>query len=146
MARYDGVEFGHRTAAAESLLTVDEMYAKSRQEAFNEIVRRRILAGNFFLLRQNYQFYYEQALKIRRLIADEFFRAFQSKVDVILAPVTSGDPPWFSQFSKDDRGYDRERNEDYCTNSKIIKFQAKFSKSPKNFSKSPKNFSGFAEK
>lgn len=47
MARYDGVEFGYRSPNQDS---TEQMYAETRSEGFNLVVRRRILAGNYFLL------------------------------------------------------------------------------------------------
>ena len=49
MARYDGVEFGHRSAQQAS---TEAMFADSRRAAFNDAVRGRVLAGNYFLLRR----------------------------------------------------------------------------------------------
>jgi aspartyl-tRNA(Asn)/glutamyl-tRNA(Gln) amidotransferase subunit A len=49
VCRYDGIEFGYR---ADERRSSDELYAKSRSESLNEIVRRRILAGNYFLLKE----------------------------------------------------------------------------------------------
>jgi aspartyl-tRNA(Asn)/glutamyl-tRNA(Gln) amidotransferase subunit A len=49
MARYDGIEFGLRTAEDRS---TEELYASARSQGFNETVRGRILAGNFFLLQR----------------------------------------------------------------------------------------------
>lgn len=47
MARYDGVEYGFRAGENSS---TEKLYAESRKIAFNEVVRNRILAGNYFLL------------------------------------------------------------------------------------------------
>jgi aspartyl-tRNA(Asn)/glutamyl-tRNA(Gln) amidotransferase subunit A len=47
MARYDGIEFGHR---ADENRSTEELYAASRKVGFNEVVRGRILSGNYFLL------------------------------------------------------------------------------------------------
>jgi aspartyl-tRNA(Asn)/glutamyl-tRNA(Gln) amidotransferase subunit A len=51
MARYDGIEFGLRAAENRS---TEELYASTRSQGFNEIVRGRILAGNYFLLQRYY--------------------------------------------------------------------------------------------
>lgn len=47
MARYDGIEYGHRSTNEES---TEELYATSRSQGFNDVVRSRILTGNYFLL------------------------------------------------------------------------------------------------
>merc|ERR1719334_1625766 len=65
MSRYDGLQFGLR---GELSTSTEDMFAESRAKGFNEVVRGRILAGNFFLLKKNYTEFYQQALRIRRLI------------------------------------------------------------------------------
>ncbi|CAH2252397.1 glutamyl-tRNA(Gln) amidotransferase subunit A, mitochondrial isoform X2 [Pelobates cultripes] len=49
MARFDGLEYGHRSDVDDS---TEAMYAATRREGFNEVVRGRILSGNYFLLKQ----------------------------------------------------------------------------------------------
>jgi len=49
MARYDGIEFGLRAAEDRS---TEQLYATTRSQGFNEVVRGRILAGNHFLLQR----------------------------------------------------------------------------------------------
>ena len=46
--RYDGLEYGLRLEGSYT----EEMYARSRNDGFNETVRARIMAGNYFLLRE----------------------------------------------------------------------------------------------
>jgi aspartyl-tRNA(Asn)/glutamyl-tRNA(Gln) amidotransferase subunit A len=48
MARYDGLRYGHRSSG----VSTEALYARSRHEGFNSVVRGRILAGNYFLLRK----------------------------------------------------------------------------------------------
>ena len=85
LARYDGVRFGHR---AESVKNLEELYKKSRGEGFGAEVQRRIMIGTYVLSHGYYDAYYLQAQKVRRLIAEDFRRAFE-QVDVILAPTTT---------------------------------------------------------
>ncbi|KAM9340991.1 glutamyl-tRNA(Gln) amidotransferase subunit A, mitochondrial [Symphorus nematophorus] len=99
MARFDGLEYGHRSAVDSS---TEAMYASTRHEGFNDVVRGRILSGNYFLLKQNYQRYVEQAQKVRRLIADDFRRVFSSGVDVLLTPTTLTDAACYSDFTQED--------------------------------------------
>ncbi|XP_069700875.1 glutamyl-tRNA(Gln) amidotransferase subunit A, mitochondrial [Periplaneta americana] len=111
MARYDGIEFGLRTAEDRS---TDELYAASRSQGFNETVRGRILAGNYFLLQRNYAPYFVQALKVRRLIAQDFAKVWASGVDVLLTPTTLTDAPRHSEFvARDNR--EQCASQDYCT-------------------------------
>ncbi|XP_052001631.1 glutamyl-tRNA(Gln) amidotransferase subunit A, mitochondrial [Xyrauchen texanus] len=99
MARFDGLEYGHRSAVDSS---TDAMYATTRHEGFNNVVRRRILAGNYFLLKKNYAQYFVKAQQIRRLIAEDFKRVFRSGIDVLLTPTTLGDAACYSDFIQED--------------------------------------------
>ena len=82
LARYDGVRYGHRCKNPENL---DDLYKRSRSEGFGEEVKRRIMTGTYVLSSGFYDAYYLKAQKIRRLIRDDFTKAFES-VDLILTP------------------------------------------------------------
>ncbi len=83
LSRFDGVRYGHRAAEYRDLL---DMYKKSRAEGFGPEVKRRIMVGTYVLSHGYYDAYYLQAQKIRRIIADDFQRAF-AECDVIMGPV-----------------------------------------------------------
>lgn len=83
LARYDGVHYGHR---AESFSNMVDMYCTTRGEGFGEEVKRRIMLGVFALSEGYSDQYYLKALQVRRLIREDFDKAF-ANVDVILAPV-----------------------------------------------------------
>jgi aspartyl-tRNA(Asn)/glutamyl-tRNA(Gln) amidotransferase subunit A len=83
LSRFDGVKFGHR---AKDFTDLADMYEKTRTEGFGEEVKRRIMIGSYVLSHGYYDAYYLQAQKIRRMIADDFQRAFAS-CDVIAGPV-----------------------------------------------------------
>jgi aspartyl-tRNA(Asn)/glutamyl-tRNA(Gln) amidotransferase subunit A len=83
LARYDGVHYGHRAAKFDGLI---DTYASSRGEGFGPEVKRRIMLGNYALSAGYYDAYYLKALKVRRLIREDFDRAYQS-CDVLLSPV-----------------------------------------------------------
>jgi aspartyl-tRNA(Asn)/glutamyl-tRNA(Gln) amidotransferase subunit A len=84
LSRFDGVRYGHR---AKEYKDLTDMYRKTRAEGFGDEVKRRILVGAYVLSHGYYDAYYLQAQKIRRLIADDFQRAFQ-ECDVIMGPVS----------------------------------------------------------
>ena len=84
LARYDGVHYGHRTAQPQSLI---DMYSASRGEGFGDEVKRRIMLGTYALSAGYYDAYYLKALKVRRLIREDFDRAFE-QVDLIASPVS----------------------------------------------------------
>jgi aspartyl-tRNA(Asn)/glutamyl-tRNA(Gln) amidotransferase subunit A len=83
LSRFDGVRFGHRATQYQDL---SEMYERSRGEGFGPEVKRRILMGSYVLSHGYYDAYYLQAQRVRRLIAQDFERAF-AQCDVIAGPV-----------------------------------------------------------
>ncbi len=90
LARYDGVHYGHRAAQADDLF---DLYARSRAEGFGDEVKRRIMLGNYVLSSGYYDAYYTKALKVRRLIKNDFDVAFTpgpKGCDAILCPPTTG--------------------------------------------------------
>jgi aspartyl-tRNA(Asn)/glutamyl-tRNA(Gln) amidotransferase subunit A len=84
LARYDGVHFGHRTAERVGLI---EMYKRSRGEGFGAEVKRRIMLGTYALSSGYKDAYYLRALKVRRLIRQDFDRAFAG-CDVVMGPTS----------------------------------------------------------
>jgi aspartyl-tRNA(Asn)/glutamyl-tRNA(Gln) amidotransferase subunit A len=84
LARYDGVHYGHRSATHEDLIA---MYCKSRGEGFGAEVKRRIMLGTYALSSGYKDAYYLKALKVRRLIKEDFDRAFAA-CDVIAGPTS----------------------------------------------------------
>jgi aspartyl-tRNA(Asn)/glutamyl-tRNA(Gln) amidotransferase subunit A len=84
LARYDGVHFGHR---AEKFAGLIDMVKKSRGEGFGAEVKRRIMLGTYALSSGYIDAYYLKALKVRRLIRQDFDRAF-AECDVIIGPTS----------------------------------------------------------
>jgi aspartyl-tRNA(Asn)/glutamyl-tRNA(Gln) amidotransferase subunit A len=82
LARFDGVRYGYRSPDSENL---SGMYSHSRDEGFGAEVKRRILLGTYALSAGYYDAYYLKAQQVRRLLAEEFLRAF-SQVDAIVTP------------------------------------------------------------
>jgi aspartyl-tRNA(Asn)/glutamyl-tRNA(Gln) amidotransferase subunit A len=85
LARYDGVRYGHRAAAA----TLTEMYERTRAEGFGAEVKRRIMLGTYALSAGYYDEYYLRAQRGRTLIRADYERAFEH-VDVVAMPTTPG--------------------------------------------------------
>ncbi|HEX9888716.1 MAG TPA: Asp-tRNA(Asn)/Glu-tRNA(Gln) amidotransferase subunit GatA [Nitriliruptorales bacterium] len=83
LARYDGTLYGHRVPAA----TAEEMNARTRADGFGPEVKRRIMIGTYALSAGYFDAYYLQASKVRRLIAEDFDRAF-AQVDVLVSPTS----------------------------------------------------------
>jgi len=84
LARYDGIKYGFSDFSGKDLL---ESYLNSRQQGFGAEPKRRIMLGTFALSAGYYEAYYLRALKVRRLIAEDFKKAFV-QVDFILTPTT----------------------------------------------------------
>ncbi len=82
LSRFDGVRYGHRASAPKDLM---DLYKRSRAEGFGSEVKRRIMVGTYVLSAGYYDAYYLKALKTRRLIAEDFAKAF-AEVDVIAGP------------------------------------------------------------
>jgi aspartyl-tRNA(Asn)/glutamyl-tRNA(Gln) amidotransferase subunit A len=82
LARFDGVRYGYRSPAS---ATLAEMYSHSRDEGFGAEVKRRILLGTYALSAGYYDAYYLKAQQVRRILAEEFLRAF-AEVDAIVTP------------------------------------------------------------
>ncbi|NLG87882.1 MAG: Asp-tRNA(Asn)/Glu-tRNA(Gln) amidotransferase subunit GatA [Clostridiaceae bacterium] len=82
LAQYDGIKYGYRAQQFEDLV---DLYKKSRGEGFGEEVKRRILFGTYVLGAGNYDVFYNKALKVKRMIFEEYQNAYQ-KVDIILGP------------------------------------------------------------
>ncbi|MFV0422201.1 Asp-tRNA(Asn)/Glu-tRNA(Gln) amidotransferase subunit GatA [Oleidesulfovibrio sp.] len=98
LARFDGVRSGHRSKKTDTLL---DLYVQSRTEGFGEEVKRRIMLGTYVLSSGYYDAYYRKAAQVRRLIREDFEKAFE-KCDIICGPASpitawkqgemSGDP------------------------------------------------------
>jgi aspartyl-tRNA(Asn)/glutamyl-tRNA(Gln) amidotransferase subunit A len=82
LARFDGVRYGYRSPASD---TLSAMYSHSRDEGFGAEVKRRILLGTYALSAGYYDAYYLKAQQVRRLLAEEFIRMF-AEVDAIVTP------------------------------------------------------------
>jgi aspartyl-tRNA(Asn)/glutamyl-tRNA(Gln) amidotransferase subunit A len=83
LARYDGVRYGLRVDAPDT----NAMYGATRAAGFGDEVKRRIMLGTYALSAGYYDAYYGKALKVRRLIHDDFDRAYE-QADVLLTPAS----------------------------------------------------------
>ena len=97
LSRYDGVRYGHR---CENPTSLQDLYERSREEGFGDEVKRRILTGTYTLSVGYFDAYYLKAQKIRRLIAQDFDKAF-ADVDLLLTP-TSPTPAFHKGQLTDD--------------------------------------------
>jgi aspartyl-tRNA(Asn)/glutamyl-tRNA(Gln) amidotransferase subunit A len=84
LARYDGVKYGHRSKGHADMI---EMYARTRGEGFGDEVKRRIMLGTYALSSGYYDAYFLKAARVRRLIKEDFDRAFE-RADLLFAPTT----------------------------------------------------------
>lgn len=84
LARFDGVRYGFRAPEADTLA---QMYRRTRDVGFGAEVKRRILLGTYVLSAGYYDAYYKKAQQVRRLLAEDFLKAF-AEVDAIVTPTT----------------------------------------------------------
>ncbi|MYC25258.1 MAG: Asp-tRNA(Asn)/Glu-tRNA(Gln) amidotransferase subunit GatA [Gammaproteobacteria bacterium] len=82
LARFDGVRYGSR---AKSVSSIQDLYEDTRSHGFGAEVKRRLLAGTYFLSNNSSENYVQKAQKIRRMVYELYNELFQ-KVDVVLAP------------------------------------------------------------
>lgn len=111
MARYTSLAFGLR---GDSTGSTEQLYAQSRALGLGDVVRRRVLCGNYFLLAKNYSDYFLKALQVRRRIVEDFNAVWASGIDMLLTPVTLSDAPTSAEFmSRDARA--QSADQDFCT-------------------------------
>ncbi|MGD2171356.1 MAG: Asp-tRNA(Asn)/Glu-tRNA(Gln) amidotransferase subunit GatA [Gammaproteobacteria bacterium] len=84
LSRFDGVRFGYR---CQDPVDLEDLYKRSRGEGFGAEVKRRIMIGTYALSAGYYDAYYLKAQQLRRMIKDDFQRAFE-QVDLVLGPTT----------------------------------------------------------
>lgn len=84
MGRYDGIRYGYHP---EGDMNLEEYYTKARTDSFDFELQARILFGTVITGVKYYKSHYEHALKVRRLMQDDFNKAFES-VDVIVSPTS----------------------------------------------------------
>ena len=84
LSRYDGVRFGYR---CDNPRDINDLFCRSRAEGFGREVKRRIMVGTYALSAGYYDAYYLKAQQIRRLIRDDFQRAF-ADIDIIIGPTS----------------------------------------------------------
>ena len=89
LARYDGVRFGYRDLAAD---TLHDMFCRSRSQGFGPEVKRRIIIGTYALSSGYYDAYYKKASQVRTLIVEDFTKAL-AQCDALLSPVAPT-PAW----------------------------------------------------
>jgi aspartyl-tRNA(Asn)/glutamyl-tRNA(Gln) amidotransferase subunit A len=97
LSRFDGIRYTHRSKEAKNLM---ETYAMSRGEGFGSEVKLRILLGNYVLSSGFYDAYYVQAQKVRRIITEDFEKAFL-ECDVIAGPAMPGLPQPLGKCEED---------------------------------------------
>lgn len=84
LSRFDGVRYGYR---CENPVNLEDLYKRSRGEGFGAEVKRRIMIGTHVLSTGYYDAFYLKAQKVRRLIRDDYVKAF-ANVDLLLSPTS----------------------------------------------------------
>jgi aspartyl-tRNA(Asn)/glutamyl-tRNA(Gln) amidotransferase subunit A len=83
LQRFDGVKYGLRSPVA----SVKALHADTRGQGFGDEAKRRIFLGTYSLSSGYYDAYYLKALRVRRLIKEDFDQAFKA-IDAILTPTS----------------------------------------------------------
>lgn len=83
LSRYDGVRYGYRANAD----NIEDMYVNTRTQGFGKEVKRRIMIGSYVLSSGFYDAYFKKASQVRRLIREDYKKAFEN-VDVIISPTS----------------------------------------------------------
>ncbi len=86
LARFDGMRYGLRVGD-DGTHSAEEVMAMTRAAGFGPEVKRRIMIGTYALSAGYYDAYYNQAQKVRTLIARDLDEAYR-KVDVLISPAT----------------------------------------------------------
>jgi aspartyl-tRNA(Asn)/glutamyl-tRNA(Gln) amidotransferase subunit A len=97
LSRYDGVRYTRRAANPKNLL---DLYSRSRSEGFGAEVKKRILLGTYVLSSGFYDAYYMQAQKVRRVITEDFGKAF-AQCDAVAMPTMPAPPPKVGDMFRD---------------------------------------------
>lgn len=113
LARYDGARYGYRNQESR---TLQEMYTDSRSEGFGTEVKRRIMLGTYVLSAGYYEAYYRKAQKVRRLLKNDFDRAF-IEVELILTPTSPTTA--FKLGEKSDNPLEMYLNDIYTTSANL---------------------------
>ncbi len=100
MARYDGIKYGFSVEHLEHVLSLSDVYFKSRAQGFGSEVKRRIMLGTYASSAGYVDQYYNKAQKVRQLIIGEFENAFKN-VDIIISPTTPSLPFKFGEKTDD---------------------------------------------
>jgi len=102
LARYDGIKYGYSASGEKEgqAYQLEEVYLKSRSFGLGKEVKRRIMLGAYTLSEGYYDQYYRKAVLVRRLISQEFEKAFKD-LDIILSPTTPTPPFLIGEKTKD---------------------------------------------
>lgn len=122
VSRYDGVKYGYR---AENFTNIDELYTNSRTEAFGELLKSAIIYGSETLSTDNYMKVYDKALRVRRVVSENFAKLFEA-YDAIIMPACSK----------------MEYTEDFVSNNKAASFEENFYTAPASITGLPAVVSG----
>lgn len=85
ISRFDGVKYGYRTPEYKN---IDELYVKSRTEAFSFLTKATVIYGSDVLAKGKYEACYDKSLRIRRVVTDKV-KALLASCDALLAPASS---------------------------------------------------------
>lgn len=91
LARYDGIRYAAIKNLQSEIQNLKDLYFQTRGKGFGKEVRRRVILGTYVLSKGYYDAYYKKAQRVRRLIVNEFQKAFE-EVDFLITPTTPTPP------------------------------------------------------
>jgi aspartyl-tRNA(Asn)/glutamyl-tRNA(Gln) amidotransferase subunit A len=98
LSRYDGVRYGFRATTPTG--EEDNMTLYTRTQGFGAEVKRRIMLGTYVLSSGYYDAYYTKALKVRRLIYNDYKDIFKT-ADIFVLPSYPTPPFKFGEKTSD---------------------------------------------
>lgn len=81
-ARYDGISLGYR---ASGYMDREDLYKRTRSEAFSKEAKKKILFGNYVISSDQYDKYYKKSQRVRKIIQDEFTKV-TDEYDFLILP------------------------------------------------------------
>lgn len=110
LSRFDGIRYGF---CDKEIKNADELFTKNRTLGFGKEVKKRIVMGNLFLSFGENETYYQKAVKLKRVILNEYKKAFQ-KYDIIISPTYLDKTPDLGKGKSNKNFIDKFKNE-LCT-------------------------------
>ncbi len=122
-SRYDGLRFGFHynldlsKQIDQQNYNFERVITKNRDESLGKVVKSRIVSGNYFLLKDNYEKFFSKSHQIKQMITNDFQKAFKTKqVDFLLTPTCFHDTQTYTEYLKEEQVFDERDFFTACAN------------------------------